>query len=338
MKDTLYQIKEEANLALQKAEEEKDLKEIKVDYLGKKGKLTSVLRGMGKLSSEERPVIGKLANEIRDYIQGQLERRTDEISMLKKEKKLAEEAIDITMPGRVIPRGSRHPITIIMDEIKRIFIGLGYAIAEGPEIELDYYNFEALNIPKDHPARDLQDTFYVSDEVLLRTQTSPVQIRVMESTKPPIRIIAPGKVYRCDADVTHSPMFHQVEGLVVDEHITFGDLKGTLINFVHELFGEDRGVRFRPHYFPFTEPSAEVDISCIICDGQGCRLCSNSGWLEILGAGMVHPRVLEMVHYDPKEVGGFAFGLGVERIAMLKYGIDDIRLLFENDIRLLKQF
>lgn len=338
MKDALEKIKEEALLALENAADADDVNQVRVSYLGKKGQLTAILRGMGRLSPKERPVVGKLANEVRETIQNAIERRMKEIEEEELNARLVEESVDITMPGRAIRQGHRHPITLVLDEIKRIFVGLGYSVVEGPEIELDYYNFEALNVPRDHPARDLQDTFYITEDILLRTQTSPVQIRVMENQEPPVRIIAPGKVYRCDADVTHSPMFHQVEGLVIDEDITFGDLKGTLAVFARELFGYDRGVRFRPHYFPFTEPSAEMDISCIMCDGKGCRLCSNTGWIEILGAGMVDPRVLKMVNYDTSRFGGFAFGMGVERIVMLKYGLDDIRLLFDNDARFLKQF
>jgi phenylalanyl-tRNA synthetase alpha chain len=338
MKNALERIKQEAILALENATEAVELNQIRVSYLGKKGQLTAILRGMGSLSAEERPIVGKLANEVRGTIQDAIDRRVKEIEQEQLNVRLAKESVDITMPGRTVRRGHRHPITLVLDQIKRIFIGFGYSVVEGPEVELDYYNFEALNVPQDHPARDLQDTFYFTDDILLRTQTSPVQVRVMEKQEPPVRIIAPGKVYRCDADVTHSPMFHQVEGLVIDEDITFGDLKGTLAVFARELFGQDRGVRFRPHYFPFTEPSAEMDISCIMCDGKGCRLCSNTGWIEILGAGMVDPRVLEMVNYDTKKFGGFAFGLGVERVVMLKYGLDDIRLLFDNDARFLKQF
>jgi phenylalanyl-tRNA synthetase alpha chain len=338
MREALEKIKRDALLALESAKEAAEVNQIRVAYLGKKGQLTAILRGMGQLSQDQRPVLGKLANEVREVIEGSIEQRLKEIEKEHLNVQLEKESVDITMPGRAVRRGHQHPLTIVMDEIKRIFIGFGYSVVEGPEVELDYYNFEALNLPPDHPARDLHDTFYITDSILLRTHTSPVQIRVMEKQKPPVRIITPGKVYRRDADVSHSPMFHQVEGLVIDENITFGDLKGTLTVFVRELFGQDRGVRFRPHYFPFTEPSAEMDISCIICNGKGCRLCSNTGWIEILGAGMVDPRVLRMVNYDSTRYGGFAFGLGVERIVMLKYGIDDIRLLFDNDMRFLKQF
>ncbi len=338
MKEELQSIREECQRSISQVSTQEDLEDLRVRFLGKKGKLTRVLRSMGDVEPEERPILGNLANRIRGELEEAIGSKLNEIKELKLTRAFEEGAIDVTMPGRTPIYGTLHPLTQIIDQVKEIFLGLGYQVVEGPEIELDYYNFEALNVPKDHPARDLHDTFYITDEVLLRTQTSPVQVRVMESQRPPVRIIAPGKVYRCDADVTHSPMFHQIEGLTIDRDITFGDLKGTLVNFVHTLFGRERGVRFRPHYFPFTEPSAEIDISCIMCDGRGCRLCSNTGWLEILGAGMVHPRVLEMVGYDPMEVGGFAFGMGVERIAMLKYGIDDIRLFFENDIRFLEQF
>jgi phenylalanyl-tRNA synthetase alpha chain len=282
--------------------------------------------------------LGKLVNEARDELERALGEAGRKLAALEEEQRLERERVDITLPGRRPPMGHKHPLTLVLEEIKHVFRGMGFDVVQGPEVETDYYNFEALNVPKFHPARDMQDTFYITDDILLRTQTSPVQARVMEQRKPPIRIIAPGKVYRRDADVTHSPMFHQVEGLAVDKHITFGDLKGVLKVFAEELFGKDTGMRFRPSYFPFTEPSAEVDISCVMCHGEGCRVCSHSGWLEILGAGMVHPRVLEMAGYDPEEVGGFAFGMGIERIAMLKYGVDDIRLFFENDARFLTQF
>jgi len=295
---------------------------------------------MSQLPEDERPAVGKLANEIRDYIERELASIEVELKKKEEEMKLSEEVIDVTLPGRRPLVGKKHPITQVLDEIKEIFIGLGFSIAEGPEVELDYYNFEALNLPPEHPARDMQDSFYISDKVLLRTHTSPVQIRVMEKMVPelPIRIIAPGRVFRRDDDATHSPMFHQVEGLLVDKRVTLADLKGTLLAFAQQLFGEEMRIRLRPSYFPFTEPSAEVDISCIMCGGKGCRTCSQSGWLEILGSGLVHPRVLEMAGYDPEEVSGYAFGMGVERIAMLKYGIDDLRIFFENDARFLAQF
>jgi phenylalanyl-tRNA synthetase alpha chain len=336
----LDQIRIEAEKELAHAQTNEEINLLRVKYLGKKGELTVVLRGMGKLSPENRPLVGQKANDIRNTIEGIIESKGREL----KDKQLAEalkkETIDITLPGQNVLLGRKHPITLVIDQIKEIFLGMGYTIAEGPEIELDYYNFEALNIPKDHPARDMQDSFYVSDEILLRTHTSPVQVRVMEKTVPqvPVKIICPGKVFRRDDDATHSPMFHQVEGLVIDKSISLADLKGTLLTFARQMFGEERQIRLRPSYFPFTEPSAEVDISCIMCSGRGCRVCSNTGWLEILGSGMVHPRVLEMAGYDSEKLSGFAFGMGVERIAILKYGIDDMRLLFENDIRFLCQF
>lgn len=338
MREQLQQVKQEALTALTAADNLNQLNELRVKYLGKKGSITEVLRGMGKLSAEERPLIGQLANEIRDEIESVLADKTQSISQAEKAKKLAEETVDITLPGKKIALGSKHPLTQVINDLEEIFISMGFQVVRGPEIEKDYYNFEGLNIPKDHPARDTQDSFYITPDILLRTQTSPVQVRVMENNKPPIRMIAPGKVYRRDADVTHSPMFHQIEGLVVDENISFSHLKGVLIGFIQKMFGADRKIRFRPHYFPFTEPSAEVDVSCIICGGEGCRICSQTGWLEVLGAGLVHPRVLEMVGYDSEKYSGFAFGMGVERIAMLKYSIDDIRLLFENDMRFLQQF
>jgi phenylalanyl-tRNA synthetase alpha chain len=340
MKEQLQKIAGEAELACKNASTQKELENIRVRYLGKKGALTQVLRGMGKLSAEERPVIGKFANEVKEMLEQKIETRVRELKSLAKEMQIKKETIDVTLPGVRFIAGRKHPLTQVLDEIKHIFVTMGYSVAEGPEIELDYYNFEALNIPKNHPARDMQDSFYVSEEVLLRTHTSPVQIRVYEAMAPklPVKIIAPGKVFRRDDDATHSPMFHQVEGFLIDEHVTFGDLKGTLLTFVRKMFGADREIRLRPSYFPFTEPSAEVDISCIMCNGSGCRVCSNTGWLEILGSGMVHPRVLEMTGYDPEQVSGFAFGMGVERIAMLKYGIDDLRHLFDNDVRFLSQF
>jgi phenylalanyl-tRNA synthetase alpha chain len=341
MREQLLELRQKAEEQIQSASNTGELNEIRVKYLGKKGELTQILRGMGGLSPEERPLIGQLANEIRDALDNVLEERGLEIKSFELAKQLEEERIDVTMPGQTLALGNKHPLTIVLDSIKNIFLNLGFEIAEGPEVETDYYNFEALNLPQDHPARDMQDSFYITENFLLRTHTSPVQARVMERTVPdiPIRIISPGRVYRRDAiDNTHSPMFQQVEGLVIDKSVTFAELKGTLIQFIHEIFGQDREVRFRPSFFPFTEPSAEVDVSCNICDGEGCRTCGHTGWLEILGAGMVHPRVLEMAGYDPEQVSGFAFGMGVERIAILKYGIDDIRLFFENDLRFLKQF
>lgn len=340
MREQLSNIKAQAIAALEAVMDLNQLNEIRVKYLGKKGELTQVLRGMGGLSAEERPLIGQLANEVREALESQMEQKQFQLKHKAKEQQLAQETIDITLPGRPVLLGTRHPLTKVLDEIKEIFLGLGFDIAEGPEVETDYYNFEALNLPKEHPARDMQDSFYITGETLLRTHTSPVQPRVMEKRAPqvPVKIIAPGKVYRRDDDATHSPMFHQVEGLIIDKNISFGDLKGTLLTFSRQMFGAEREIRLRPSFFPFTEPSAEVDISCMMCQGKGCRVCSGTGWLEILGSGMVHPRVLKMSGYDPQEVTGFAFGMGVERVAMLKYGLDDMRLLFENDLRFLRQF
>lgn len=316
------------------------LNDLKVKYLGKKGLLTGMLRGLGALSPEERPRVGQVVNEIRNELEEIIAGKIDAIKQAELAQKLASETIDVTLPGRRADFGHLHPLTLTLNRIKETFMRMGFEIAEGPEVEKDYYNFEALNLPQDHPARDMQDSFYITKEFLLRTHTSPVQVRTMQSSKPnqPIRIIAPGKVYRRDYDATHSPMFQQVEGLVIDKGISFADLKGTLELFSKEIFGNRVKVRFRPSFFPFTEPSAEVDISCVMCEGKGCRVCSGTGWLEILGSGMVHPRVLEMSNYDPNKVSGFAFGMGVERIAMLTYGIDDLRLFFDNDIRFLRQF
>lgn len=338
MKERLDVIRERATEALRSARSSGELNEIRIQYLGKKGELTAVLRSMGQLSADERPLMGKLVNELRDEIEALLVKCELQIAQEEQSKRFDRERIDISLPGRAISHGTLHPLTLIAEQIKQIFVGMGYLVVEGPEIETDYYNFEALNIPADHPARDMQDTFFLSENLLLRSQTSPVQIRTMERANPPLKIIAPGKVYRSDADVTHSPMFHQVEALVVDKGITLADLKGTLQLFAERMFGKETKTRFRPSYFPFTEPSAEVDVSCIICKGEGCRVCSDTGWLEILGCGMVDPRVLVRVGYDPKEVSGFAFGMGIERVAMLKYGINDIRLLFDNDVRFLRQF
>lgn len=317
-----------------------ELKEAKVRILGKKGALTTLLRSLSTVAPEERPLVGKEANNLRVELEQEIERREQILRDLQKEGQWEKERFDITMPGRPTVIGQKHPLTLVTDEIKEIFIGLGYQVAHGPDIETDYYNYEALNFPADHPARDMQDSFYITNQYLLRTHTSPVQIRVMEKQAPelPVRIIAPGKVFRRDDDATHSPMFHQVEGLAVDTDITFSDLKGTLLLFAREMFGPEQKIRLRPSFFPFTEPSAEVDISCIMCGGKGCRVCSDTGWLEILGSGMVHPRVLEISGYDPRKVTGFAFGMGVERIAMLKYGIGDLRQFFTNDLRFLRQF
>lgn len=340
MRDKLESMKTEALLDITAAANLDQVNDIRVKYLGKKGELTTILRGMGALSTEERPVIGKLANDVRENIEQELNQKISALKKAHNFSRLEKETIDVTLPGRPFQIGRRHPLTMVLDEIKGIFLGLGFEIAEGPEVELDYYNFEALNFPADHPARDMQDSFYINHGVLLRTHTSPVQPRVMEKKAPhiPVKVIAPGKVYRRDDDATHSPMFHQVEGFIIDKKISFSDLKGILLVVARQMFGEDRQIRLRPSFFPFTEPSAEIDVSCIMCNGEGCRVCSNTGWLEILGAGMIHPNVLEMSGYDPEEVTGFAFGLGVERVAMLKYGIDDLRLLFDNDKRFLAQF
>jgi len=336
----LKELEGEAKQKIEAASDLDQLKEIKIKFLGKKGALTTLLRSLGSVTPEERPAIGQKANALREELELAIERREQSLRDALKEGQWEKERIDVTLPGRPVQIGQKHPLTIIMDEIKEIFLGLGFQVAHGPDIESDYYNFEALNIPAEHPARDMQDSFYITSQYLLRTHTSPVQIRTMETLAPklPVRIIAPGKVYRRDDDATHSPMFHQVEGLAVDTDISFSDLKGTLLLFVREMFGPEQKIRLRPSYFPFTEPSAEVDILCIMCGGKGCRTCSETGWLEILGAGMVHPRVLEVSGYNPGEVTGFAFGMGVERIAMLKYGIGDLRLFFSNDLRFLKQF
>jgi phenylalanyl-tRNA synthetase alpha chain len=335
----IKKIKEEIIFKSNSVSNLKDIEKIKVEYLGRKGPVTLLLRRLGELSTQERPKIGQLLNQTKREMEELLKIKTIEIEKLEKNKKLKEESIDVTLPGKKTDRGTIHPINMVLKKTEEIFLSIGFKIEEGPEVELDYYNFEALNIPKDHPARDDQDSFYLNREILLRTHTSPVEIRVMEKQQPPVRIIATGKCYRRDAaDSTHSPMFHQVEGLAVDKDITFGDLKGVLTVFVHRMFGEDRKVRFRPGYFPFTEPSAEVDVSCLLCHGKGCRACGYSGWLEIMGAGMTDPAVFNMVGYDPEKYSGFAFGMGAERIAMLKYGLNDIRLFFENDLRFLKQF
>lgn len=339
MKTALEAIKRQAFAELEAAGDLKEIDAARVKYLGKKGELTAILKQMGKLSAQERPVIGQLANQVREEIEGKLESSRTALERQLLERRLLEENLDVTLPGRRRPIGKQHPMSIVLDEVKEIFIGMGFDIAQGPEVELDYYNFEALNIPKDHPARDTQDTFYINDNVVLRTQTSPVQIRVMEQQKPPIRVIAPGRVYRSDAvDATHSPLFHQIEGLVVDRGITMADLKGTLEVFVKRLYGEEAVVRFRPHHFPFTEPSAELDMRCFACQGEGCRLCKGEGWIELLGCGMVHPKVLSVCGIDPEEYSGFAFGMGLERIVMRRYNIDDLRLFYENDIRFLDQF
>lgn len=338
MRDDLLKLKDNAIHELKGQKTLDDVYNLKVRYLGKKGLLTSILRNLGQLSPDERPEIGRISNEVKCSLEAAFDQESLRIKEDEKKKSLFESKIDVTLPGRRIAAGKTHPITTVIEEIKDIFIRFGFMIEEGPDIESDYYNFEALNIPKNHPARDMHDTFYISGSQVLRTHTSPVQIRAFEKHKPPIKIIAPGKVYRCDSDVTHSPMFHQVEGFLVDEDITFGDLKGVLTAFIHEFFGKEIGVRFRPSYFPFTEPSAEVDMQCVICMGKGCRVCKGTTWLEVLGCGMINPAVFKYVDFDPEEYIGFAFGMGVERMAMLKYQINDIRLFYENDLRFLKQF
>lgn len=340
MLQELKKLEDEAIQQIEQCASLESLKEVKVRYLGKKGALTALLRSLGSVAPEKRPAAGQKANELRKELELAIERREQALRDEQKKSRWEKERIDVTLPGSPVLLGQKHPLSMVLDEIKEIFHGLGFQVAYGPDIETDYYNFEALNIPADHPARDMQDSFYITDQFLLRTHTSPVQIRAMEKKAPqlPVRIIAPGKVYRRDDDATHSPMFHQVEGLAVDTDITLADLKGTLLLFAREMFGPEQKIRLRPSFFPFTEPSAEVDISCIMCGGEGCRVCSDTGWLEILGAGMVHPKVLEVSGYNPREVTGFAFGMGVERIAMLKYGIADLRLFFTNDLRFLKQF
>ncbi|SDB99990.1 phenylalanyl-tRNA synthetase, alpha subunit [Paenibacillus sp. UNCCL117] len=341
MKERLLQLKEEALGELAGVQNQQQLGELRIKYLGKKGPLTEILRGMGALSAEERPAIGLVVNEVRGAIEEVIEAQQEAFNRAETEARLASETIDVTLPGRPAAQGAQHPINKVIQEIEDIFIGMGYTVAEGPEVEQDYYNFEALNLPKNHPARDMQDSFYITEDILMRTQTSPVQVRTLEKSKGkvPIKIICPGRVYRRDDDdATHSHMFTQIEGLVIDRNIRMSDLKGTLLRFMQELFGEQTKIRMRPSFFPFTEPSAEVDVTCAMCGGSGCRVCKHTGWLEILGSGMVHPRVLEMAGYDPEEYNGFAFGLGVERIAMLKYDIEDIRHFYTNDLRFLKQF
>ena len=335
MEKSIEQIKEEALKELEAASDTESIKAISVRYLGRKGSVTRFLRNISRLPLEIRPEAGKKANETKKTLEALFNKALKQLETASYE---VSGGIDVSLPGRAIHQGSLHPITQITNKICNIFIRLGFDVAEGPEVETDYYNFEALNIPKNHPARDMQDTFYISKNIVLRTHTSPTQPRIMEKQKPPVRVIAPGKVYRCDSDLTHTPMFHQVEGLLVDENVSFGDLKGILTTFVHKMFDEETSLRFRPSFFPFTEPSAEVDIRCVMCKGKGCRVCSNTGWLEVLGAGMVHPAVFENVGYNTTRYTGFAFGMGVERIAMLKYGIDDIRKYFENDLRFLRQF
>lgn len=339
MKEQIEKIRQAAAEALANIAAAEELEAVRVRFLGKKGELTAVLKGLGSVSPEERPAIGQLANEVRAHVEEEIARKKADLQVRLQNEKLKKEVVDVTMPGKKQELASRHPLRQVEDRLNAIFMGMGFSIAEGPEVELDYYNFEALNIPKDHPARDTQDTFYISDDVLLRSQTSPVQVRVMEQTKPPIRVVCPGRVFRSDAvDATHSPVFHQMEGLVVDKGVTMGDLRGTLELFIQELYGKEAKIRFRPHHFPFTEPSAEVDVSCFVCGGKGCRVCKQEGFIEILGAGMVHPDVLRRCGIDPEIYSGFAFGIGLERIAMRAYNIDDMRLLYENDLRFLKQF
>ena len=339
MREQLELIKHQGLAAIEDCTDPKTLDEIRVKYLGKKGELTAILKLMGKLTPEERPIVGQIANEVRAILEKAVSDCQQNLKAAELDRKLKEEVLDVTMPGKKITLGKPHPNTAVMNQVKEIFLGMGFTVVDGPEVEYDYYNFEALNIPKDHPARDEQDTFYISENIVLRTQTSPVQVRTMEQVKPPLRIISPGRVYRSDAvDATHSPLFHQIEGLVVDKGVTMADLKGTLETFFKKLYGEEATLRFRPHHFPFTEPSAEVDVMCFSCHGEGCRVCKGEGWIELLGCGMVHPDVLRNCDIDPDEYSGFAFGLGLERISMRRFGIDDMRLLYENDLRFLKQF
>ena len=339
IKEQLESLRKKAEQELSGTKDRQGLENLRIKYLGKKGELTAILKQMRSLSEQERPVIGQFANDLRALLENELADRAAELHEAETALRLKMEEIDVTMPGKRHLLGHRHPLSLELNEIKEIFIGMGFDIVSGPEVEYDYYNFEALNIPKDHPARDTQDTFYITDNILLRTQTSPVQVRTMEKQKPPIRVISPGRVYRSDAvDATHSPLFHQIEGLVVDKGITFANLKGTLETIIKRMYGENSVVRFRPHHFPFTEPSAEVDVQCFNCHGEGCRLCKGEGWIEILGCGMVHPKVLSNCGIDPEEYSGFAFGMGLERLVMRKYSIDDMRLFYENDVRFLNQF
>ena len=339
MKEKIEQIRQQALAAIEDAAGMDKLNDVKVAFLGKKGQLSSLLKGMKDVAPEDRPKVGQMVNEARAGIEEKMEEKRTAIQKKLREEKMKKEVIDVTLPGKKVAVGHRHPNQIALDDLERVFIGMGYEVVEGPEVEYADYNFTKLNIPENHPARDEQDTFFINDSILLRSQTSPVQARTMEKGKLPIRMIAPGRVFRSDeVDATHSPSFHQIEGLVIDKNITFADLKGTLQEFAQELFGPETKTKFRPHHFPFTEPSAEVDVSCFKCGGKGCRFCKGSGWIEILGCGMVHPNVLSMCGIDPEEYTGFAFGVGLERIALLKYEIDDMRLLYENDIRFLKQF
>jgi phenylalanyl-tRNA synthetase alpha chain len=335
MLESIEQTKHQFLSALSACDTLERLEQVRIGYLARSGKIAALFESLKNVPVADKPLLGKSLNELRAFAQAQFDSKKTELTQATSSN---EDRIDLTLPGRPRPAGSKHPVMQTMEEMKRIFVNMGFSIASGPEIESDYYNFGALNFPPDHPARDMQDTFYISENVVLRTHTSPMQVRVMESQKPPVSVIAPGKVYRRDSDVSHTPMFHQVEGLLVDRNVTFGQLKGTLTAFVKEMFGKGRGLRFRPSFFPFTEPSAEVDIACVICGGKGCRTCGQTGWLEILGSGMVDPEVYGFVDYDPEEYSGFAFGMGMERIAMLKYGIDDIQLFFKNDMRFLRQF
>jgi len=336
----LQQLGRTAEEKVRAAADADSLKDIRVEFLGRKGQITSILRGLKDLDPVERTAVGQASNRLKDDLEQLIEAKFQEFRDQELERRLMQEKIDVTLPGKPVLAGTRHPLHLVMEELENIFLGFGFQIVEGPEVELDYYNFEALNVPADHPARDMQDSFYITNELLLRTHTSPGQVRVMEEYCPnlPVKIIIPGKVYRRDDDATHSPMFHQIEGLYIGERVTFADLKGILMRFAQQIFGSEVKVRFRPSYFPFTEPSAEMDVSCVMCGGSGCRTCSDTGWLEILGSGMVHPNVLKSGGYDPEQVTGFAFGMGVERIAMLKYGINDLRLFFDNDLRFLSQF
>ncbi len=338
-KEQLEAIRKDAAEALHSIDSLEELENVRVRFLGKKGELTAVLKTMGKLSPEERPIVGQAANTVRSEITENIEKKADELKASLQEKKLLAETLDVTLPGEPVSVGHMHPLSIVLDEVKEIFLGMGFEIAQGPDVEWDYYNFEALNIPKDHPARDTQDTFYITENMLLRTQTSGTQIRFMEEHKPPMRMIAPGRVYRSDTmDATHSPLFHQIEGMAIDEGVTMGDLVGTLETFAKKLYGNDTKIRLRPHHFPFTEPSCEIDVSCFKCGGKGCSMCKNEGWIEILGGGMIHPQVLRNGGIDPEKYSGFAFGVGLERIAMFAYELDDIRMFYENDVRFLEQF
>lgn len=338
MKEKIESIKSAALLAIEQATTSSGLNDVRVRFLGKSGEITSLMKLLGTVSKEERPAMGKALNDVRVQIESALDAKTAVVEESEKQARLAAEAVDVTLPGKTPAKGSLHPLTLVREDILRVFLGMGFSVAEGPEIESDLYNFQLLNVPKDHPARDMQDTFYVNDNFVLRTHTSPMQARIMTTTQPPIRVVIPGRVYRSDDDASHSPIFHQIEGLAVDKHITVGDLEGCLQTFAEQMFSSDTRIRLRPSYFPFTEPSVEVDVTCAICHGKGCRVCKGTGWVEILGAGIVNPAVLEMCGIDSKEYSGFAFGLGLERIAMIKYGIPNIKLFYENDVRFLEQF